>query len=165
LHLDSFYSLALMNKIVLICSFLLLVFSHIGLAQEKEPEPFQFIQIGEIRVFGKPVDQQTRCTHWHSQLDIIAIKFKCCGKYYPCFSCHEEEADHSHQIWSKKEFGEKAILCGVCGNELSIENYMASDNTCPHCQASFNPGCSNHYHLYFETKKNGKEKQRNRERN
>lgn len=105
-----------------------------------------------IRVFGKPVDNQTRCVHWHSELDIIAIKFKCCDKYYPCFSCHEEEADHEHQVWPKAEFDQKAILCGVCGNELSIADYMASNNTCPTCKSGFNPGCSKHYHLYFESK-------------
>jgi uncharacterized CHY-type Zn-finger protein len=104
-----------------------------------------------IRVFGKPVDNQTRCVHWHSELDIIAIKFKCCDKYYPCFSCHEEEADHEHQVWPKAEFDQKAILCGVCGNELTITDYMASGNTCPTCKSGFNPGCSKHYHLYFET--------------
>ena len=125
--------------------------------QEPSGEPFRFVQIGEVTVFGKSVDRQTRCVHWHSQLDVIAIKFKCCGKYYPCFSCHEEEADHQHEVWPKEAFNQKAILCGVCGTELSIKDYMASDNTCPHCQASFNPGCSNHYHLYFETDSNPKE--------
>ena len=140
-----------MKQIFLITLFLSLLFSSNIFAQEKDEGPFKFIQIGEVKVFGKSIDKQTRCVHWHSQLDIIAIKFKCCGKYYPCFSCHEEDADHKHQVWPKTEFDEKAILCGVCGNELSIQEYMASDNTCPKCSSSFNPGCSNHYHLYFET--------------
>ncbi|MFD2200914.1 CHY zinc finger protein [Shivajiella indica] len=126
-------------------------------AQEKDYEHFNFIQIGDITVYGKSVDNQTRCVHWYSKLDIIAIKFKCCDKYYPCFSCHEEEADHQHKVWPKSEFDQNAILCGVCGNELSIKDYMASENTCPHCKSSFNPGCSNHYHLYFETKESEKE--------
>ncbi len=138
-------------KLTLLIILGLTLLSSFGFAQEKAEEPFKFIQIGEINVFGKSVDNQTRCVHWHSDLDIIAIKFKCCDKYYPCFSCHEEEADHKHQVWPKSDFDEKAILCGVCGNELSIKDYMESDNTCPHCQSSFNPGCSNHYHLYFET--------------
>ncbi len=140
-----------MKETILITMCITLLFSNYTFAQEKDPEPFKFIQIGGINVFGKSVDNQTRCVHWHSQLDIIAIKFKCCDKYYPCFSCHEEEADHEHQVWLKSEFDEKAILCGVCGNELSIKDYMASDNTCLHCNSGFNPGCSNHYHLYFET--------------
>ncbi len=107
-------------------------------------------RINGVNIFGKPVDQQTRCVHWHSQLDVIAIKFKCCDKYYPCFSCHEETADHKPEVWPQAEFDSKAILCGVCGTELTINEYMGSDNTCPKCQAAFNPGCSKHYHLYFE---------------
>ncbi|WP_291779370.1 CHY zinc finger protein [Cecembia sp.] len=122
-----------------------------ALAQEENQNVFHTIEIKAIRVFGKSVDKQTRCVHWHSELDVIAIKFKCCGKYYPCFSCHEEEADHDNQVWPESEFDQKAILCGVCGHELSIQEYMQADNTCPNCEASFNPGCSNHYHLYFET--------------
>ncbi|WP_297336336.1 CHY zinc finger protein [Algoriphagus sp.] len=131
-------------------SFILL---HGFLIQAQVPvlEPLKVSQIRGINVYGKPVDNQTRCIHWHSELDIIAIKFKCCDKYYPCFSCHEEEADHNHQVWPKSEFDQKAILCGVCGNELGINEYMNSNNSCPHCQAKFNPGCSKHYHLYFET--------------
>ncbi|WP_084421148.1 CHY zinc finger protein [Algoriphagus vanfongensis] len=121
-------------------------------AQQKVLEPLKVSQIRGINVFGKPVDNQTRCVHWHSDLDIIAIKFKCCEKYYPCYSCHEEEAEHEPKVWPREEFDQKAILCGVCGTELSIADYMASNNTCPKCQSAFNPGCSKHYHLYFETK-------------
>jgi uncharacterized CHY-type Zn-finger protein len=33
---------------------------------------------------------------------------------------------------------------------LSIHEYLACGNTCPTCQAAFNPGCANHYPLYFE---------------
>ncbi|MCH7415084.1 CHY zinc finger protein [Belliella sp. R4-6] len=129
---------------------IIFVFSNSSFAQEKVESPFKFVEVGKVRVFGKSVDKQTRCVHWHSQLDVIAIKFKCCEKYYPCFSCHEEEADHKHEVWPKSEFDQKAILCGVCAKELSVKEYMDSDNTCPNCKASFNPGCSNHYHLYFE---------------
>jgi uncharacterized CHY-type Zn-finger protein len=135
---------------LLLLTFFFLTASY-SLAQEKVLDPLKVSQIRGINVFGKPVDNQTRCVHWHSELDIIAIKFKCCEKYYPCFSCHEEEADHAHQVWPKSEFDQKAILCGACGKELSIQDYMASNNTCPHCKSSFNPGCSKHYHLYFET--------------
>lgn len=122
-------------------------------AQQKILEPLKVSQIRGINVFGKPVDNQTRCVHWHSELDIIAIKFKCCEKYYPCFSCHEEDAEHEHEVWPKSEYDQKAILCGVCGTELSIKEYMSSKNTCPNCQSAFNPGCSKHYHLYFDEEK------------
>lgn len=111
------------------------------------------IVIQGTSVFGKPVDRQTRCVHWHSELDIIAIKFKCCDQYYPCYSCHEETTDHEPEVWPVSEFDQKAILCGACGSELAIREYLGCNNTCPKCASQFNPGCSKHYHLYFETKK------------
>ena len=103
-----------------------------------------------IEVKGKLVDDETRCEHYHSPLDIIAIKFKCCGDYYPCFKCHEESTDHQAHVWTKEEWNTKAILCGVCKEELTIDTYVRSNNLCPNCHSPFNPGCSNHYHLYFE---------------
>jgi uncharacterized CHY-type Zn-finger protein len=103
-----------------------------------------------VEVKGKIIDDQTRCIHWHSALDVIAIKFKCCGEYYPCYQCHEETANHKPKVWKKEEWGTKAILCGVCKEELTINEYLNSGNHCPNCLAYFNPNCSRHYHLYFE---------------
>jgi uncharacterized CHY-type Zn-finger protein len=101
-------------------------------------------------VSGVDVDSETRCAHWHSDLDIIAINFKCCGRWYPCFECHTSVADHKPIVWPKGEFDECAILCGVCGHQMTINEYMNCSSTCPACKSNFNPGCSNHYHLYFE---------------
>ena len=103
-----------------------------------------------MNVKGKTTDTHTRCVHYHSPLDIIAIKFKCCGDYYPCYQCHEEEADHATQTWSKEEHSTKAILCGQCNHELTIEEYFTSGNQCSQCHSPFNPKCSGHYHLYFQ---------------
>ena len=103
-----------------------------------------------IKVYGKLIDNETRCEHYHSPLDIIAIKFKCCDKYYPCFQCHEETADHIAQTWNKNEWETKAILCGACKTELTINEYRRSGDRCPNCNSPFNPNCSNHYHLYFQ---------------
>jgi uncharacterized CHY-type Zn-finger protein len=104
-----------------------------------------------IKVYGKLIDDETRCEHYHAQVDVIAIKFKCCEKYYPCYQCHEETADHPAQTWTKDEWDIKAILCGVCKNELTINEYMRSGNCCPNCKGAFNPNCSKHYHLYFQS--------------
>ena len=103
-----------------------------------------------IIIKGKFVDSETRCLHYHSQLDVIAIKIKCCNTYYPCFYCHEEDADHQAKIWLKEEFNEKAILCGVCKVELTINGYKNCNYQCPNCNAAFNPKCVYHDHLYFE---------------
>jgi len=99
---------------------------------------------------GKLVDEYTRCVYYHSPLDVIAIKFKCCDEYYPCYECHEEEAGHAAERWTKNEFNTKAILCGVCRNEMTIQEYLTGNNRCPQCNSAFNPNCSKHYHLYFE---------------
>lgn len=105
--------------------------------------------IGGLLVKGKVIDNQTRCSHYHTELDIIAIKFKCCDTYYPCYSCHAESTDHKPLTWDSVEWNKKAILCGACGLELSVQEYMDSNNTCPRCQSSFNPNCKKHYDLYF----------------
>jgi uncharacterized CHY-type Zn-finger protein len=102
------------------------------------------------QILGRTIDAQTRCIHYHSELDIIALKFKCCQHYYPCYTCHEEATQHTPQIWSRHEFDNKAIVCGVCKTEMTINEYLESRSQCPCCQSLFNPKCSNHHHLYFE---------------
>jgi len=101
-------------------------------------------------VKGRLVDDQTRCVHYHNPLDVIAIKFKCCDEYYPCYYCHQEEAGHAAEVWEKTSFGTKAILCGACLKEMTIAAYKHCNYECPFCKASFNPKCINHDHLYFE---------------
>ena len=103
-----------------------------------------------VIIKGRIVDEQTRCIHYHSPVDIIAIKFKCCGHYYPCYQCHEETAGHIAAVWKKEEYDTRAIYCGNCKTELTITAYINSGNQCPNCRAAFNPNCSRHYHLYFE---------------
>nr|WP_203585977.1 CHY zinc finger protein [Subtercola lobariae] len=97
---------------------------------------------------GAVVDEQTRCIHYHSALDVIAIKFACCGDYYPCHLCHEEAAGHPARTWPVAAFDTPAVLCGVCDSELTIAEYLGVDD-CPRCGAFFNPGCRLHSHLYF----------------
>jgi uncharacterized CHY-type Zn-finger protein len=100
-------------------------------------------------VLGIELDPQTRCAHWRSPLDVIAIKMRCCGEYYACRQCHDELADHPARIWPPEEWDLPAILCGVCDSELTVRQYLDCGNACPACQARFNPGCRNHSHLYF----------------
>jgi uncharacterized CHY-type Zn-finger protein len=100
-------------------------------------------------VRGVDMDAQTRCLHYHSPLDIIAIKMKCCEEYYACKECHDALADHPIEVWPVEMWDYEAILCGSCGNEMSISEYLAGGYTCLACGASFNPGCKNHHHFYF----------------
>lgn len=105
-----------------------------------------------VKVYGNIVDDHTRCTHYQSELDIIAIKCRCCRKYYPCYKCHLEDTGVEPEKWTAEDTNENAILCGDCKSELTICQYIQSNNACPekNCLGSFNPGCSLHYHLYFE---------------
>jgi len=100
-------------------------------------------------VRGIDLDPETRCTHWHSPLDIIAIRMKCCGVYYACRECHDALAGHAAEVWPEVEWDQTAVLCGVCGHQMSVRDYLDCENRCPHCGAGFNPGCRHHYHLYF----------------
>lgn len=103
-----------------------------------------------IKVHGQLVNDHTGCTHYHTPVDVIAIKMKCCDQYYACYYCHEEAAQHPPQRWTKEELDTPAILCGVCKQELSINEYFNSNYQCSSCGAAFNPKCSNHNHLYFD---------------
>lgn len=101
------------------------------------------------QVSGVDVDAQTRCAHYHTDHDVIAIQFACCGDYYPCFQCHNACVDHEPKRWPPKRFDERAVLCGICGVELTIQDYLDCENQCPDCEASFNPGCRDHLDRYF----------------
>lgn len=99
-------------------------------------------------VLGRTVDGQTRCVHYHSDADIVAIRFKCCGKWYPCYKCHDECERHAIARWETREFDRQAVLCGVCGRTLAIREYLGAA-ACPHCASAFNAGCRKHYGIYF----------------
>lgn len=106
-----------------------------------------------MKIQGNVIDDLGRCKHYFKKQDTISIKFKCCGGYYPCYKCHEENSNHIIQPWKKEDFDEKAIFCGVCKSELTIHDYMNHTN-CKHCHTLFNPNCSKHFHIYFETDNN-----------
>jgi uncharacterized CHY-type Zn-finger protein len=99
---------------------------------------------------GARVDPETRCEHWDSSVDVIALRFGCCETYYPCFECHEAVADHDPVVWPRERFDEAAVLCGVCRETITAVRYLDGGDACPHCGAEFNPGCRAHRDRYFE---------------
>lgn len=105
-------------------------------------------------VLGPVVDNETRCVHYHLVLDVIAIKFKCCGRFYPCYKCHEECETHPVEKWPKAELATaQIILCGCCKLLLTFLEYLGHGDRCMSCGVNFNPGCSNHYDIYFDVEK------------
>ena len=106
--------------------------------------------IGNVSVVGAGLDAETRCAHYRSERDIIAIKFKCCGNWFPCHACHAELAGHAPEVWPKEAFDTPAIVCGACAHQLTVSEYLACGSRCTNCRREFNPGCAKHYALYFE---------------
>ena len=111
--------------------------------------PGETRQVGGETVRGVGLDGETRCVHYTSPEDVIAIRFHCCREWYPCLRCHGTVADHEPTVWPPVAFDERAVLCGVCGTALSVRSYLDSGHTCPACGAAFDPGCANHYDYYF----------------
>ena len=66
----------------------------------------------EVR--GVDLDGETRCAHWHSPLDVIAIRMKCCGIYHACKDCHDALAGHAIKVWPRAEWDTPAVMCGIC---------------------------------------------------
>lgn len=103
-----------------------------------------------VPVYGVGVDGATRCAHYRGPTDVVALRFKCCGRWHPCRQCHDEAADHAAVVWPLAERGARAVLCGVCGHRPTIAEYLAGGARCGACGAAFNPRCEGHHHLYFE---------------
>ncbi|PQJ34664.1 hypothetical protein BSZ35_08680 [Salinibacter sp. 10B] len=98
---------------------------------------------------GVRIDPETRCTHYDGPRDRIALRFACCGIYFPCFQCHQATAPHSPRRWPSARRHEAAVLCGACRHTMSAQAYLQCNHTCPHCGAAFNPGCAAHHNRYF----------------
>jgi uncharacterized CHY-type Zn-finger protein len=109
------------------------------------------VKIHGVEVNGIDVDFETRCAHYYASSDIIAIKFACCGKWFSCHRCHAERGNHTASLWSREQFDERAVLCGACGHQLTVREYLDSESVCPRCGRHFNPGCVRHHHFYFAT--------------
>ncbi|MFC7081501.1 CHY zinc finger protein [Halorussus caseinilyticus] len=101
------------------------------------------------RVRGVGVGPGTRCAHYDSERDVVALRFACCESYFPCFRCHDAAADHDAERLPV-ESDESAVLCGVCGAELTPREFVDGEHRCPECGVAFNPGCGDHYDRYFD---------------
>lgn len=99
-------------------------------------------------VHGPIVDEHTRCIHYRTDLDIVAIRAACCDTYFPCHLCHDQTADHPLRPWPAGSSDEHAVLCGACWTELTIAAYTSTD-ACPRCGSGFNPRCALHHPVYF----------------
>ncbi|MFW5939335.1 MAG: CHY zinc finger protein [Halolamina sp.] len=109
-------------------------------------------------VRGVDVGPETRCRHYDSELDVIAIRFPCCETFYPCYECHLAAADHTPEQWGDDDGDAPAVLCGICGAVQTVAAYVEGGDRCPDCGAEFNPGCRRHYDRYFSPALFGEER-------
>ena len=89
-----------------------------------ETNPLSHPPSPQPQIHGLSVTPLTQCTHWHSALDIIAIKHACCQKFYACISCHNALESHDPQVWGVRDRDEKTVFCGACKGVLGVGEYM-----------------------------------------
>jgi uncharacterized CHY-type Zn-finger protein len=107
-------------------------------------------RIHGVSVVGVDLDDQTRCRHYRGASDVVAIQMACCHRFVACIRCHAAATDHDLTPWCADSFDEKRVLCGACGERMSIRSYIDGPPRCPSCAHDFNPRCERHYPLYFE---------------
>ena len=103
----------------------------------------------DVPLRGIEVDDETRCRHYRTERDVVAIALPCCETFYPCIECHQALADHEVSRWPRARFDEPAVLCGRCDARFSITAYLDCEHRCPGCGGAFNPGCHHHWDRYF----------------
>ncbi|WP_247729005.1 CHY zinc finger protein [Halovivax limisalsi] len=108
------------------------------------------IDVGGVTVDGVGLDDATRCAHYDSPRDVVALRFGCCDTYFACHRCHDERTEHESAPWPRSRFDEPAVLCGACGSQFTPPTYVEADHRCPACASPFNPDCASHRDLYFE---------------
>lgn len=75
------------------------------------------------KIYGFLVDNESRCQHYHTELDIVALKCFECLNYYACYQCHDSLEEHSFRAYPCQLKQDKVLICGVCQHEMTIEEY------------------------------------------
>ena len=102
-----------------------------------------------VQAQGLLVDDESRCVHYHSDKDIVALQCYECQKYYACYQCHNELESHTFSPYPLNLKQDRPILCGSCKKTLTYEKYREK-GSCPYCAALFNPACQSHHSMYFK---------------
>merc|ERR1712232_681860 len=71
---------------------------------------------------GQPLPDNGTCKHYSKSYRWL--RFPCCGRAFPCDTCHDEQMDHPHE-WANR------MLCGRCSHEQTF-----SKDQCVHCGAA-----------------------------
>merc|ERR1740130_1057915 len=80
---------------------------------------------------GQPLPEKGACKHYRQAFRWL--RFPCCGRAFPCDTCHDEQTDHSSE-WASR------MLCGLCSHEQPF-----SKDQCTHCGASQSKSKGGHW--------------------
>lgn len=69
---------------------------------------------------GEPLPENGTCKHYRKSFRWF--RFPCCGKAYPCDTCHDEDPSNAGH---KAEWATR-MICGACSREMSV-----SQKECP----------------------------------
>ncbi|UUE18379.1 hypothetical protein LQZ13_02845 [Leuconostoc mesenteroides] len=97
---------------------------------------------------GINLDQQVRCKHWHTDVDVVANRCAKCRKYYACYLCHDALNTHPF-VPVSLDTEETAVCCGVCLHQMTPAQYLHAHYQCPKCHHLFNAQCALHKNTYF----------------
>jgi uncharacterized CHY-type Zn-finger protein len=75
-------------------------------------------------VRGVAVDGATRCAHYRTDRDVVAIRFACCDAFYACFDCHATVTDHDAGRLPADRLDEPSVRCGACGTVHAARTYL-----------------------------------------
>ncbi|MCD2159115.1 CHY zinc finger protein [Fructobacillus sp. M1-13] len=99
-----------------------------------------------IKIFGQDIGPTGTCRHYHSDVDVVALRCEKCQQYFACYQCHDAMRKHAFQP-AARQVG-RPVLCGVCHKTLTYAEYK--ETACPYCGAAFNPNCVLHQDRYFQ---------------
>ncbi|KAJ1726363.1 hypothetical protein LPJ61_005240 [Coemansia biformis] len=74
---------------------------------------------------GQPLPDHGACKHFRRSNRWL--RFPCCGKAYPCVTCHDDKEDHDHEY-------AQSMLCGHCAKEQRIAHAQQT-GLCSGCGA------------------------------
>jgi uncharacterized CHY-type Zn-finger protein len=58
-------------------------------------------------------------------LDVVAFRFKCCGRYYAGAECQRCTGGSQDRALGAVEIDVKAVFCGICRNKFTLEEETA----------------------------------------
>ncbi|CAD5114698.1 DgyrCDS3742 [Dimorphilus gyrociliatus] len=81
---------------------------------------------------GYPLPDNGACKHYKKSFRWF--RFPCCGKAYPCDTCHDEKEDHMMTLANR-------MICGFCCKEQQF----AAEKSCIACDKSLTKKCGSHW--------------------